>query len=110
MNSEDVAALEAKLEGLHELMTTKFEHVQERLADVKSALEKLALTAITEQAYLQQIRRVDEVVETLEDHDNRLGQIETPMRILKITGAILSAIIIAVLVALVTGKAHINWQ
>lgn len=110
MTADDVAALEVRIDGLHELMTTKFNHIQERLQDVKAALEKLSLSAITEQAYQEQIRRMEQIARRQDEQEKRLDRIEAPMRIIKIIGGIVGTIIIAVLVALATGKAHIEWH
>lgn len=110
MSPDDVAALEAKIKGLHDLMETKFNHIQERLQDVKSALEKLSLSAITEQAYQEQIRRMEGIARRQDEQEKRLDRLEGPMRIIKIVGTVVGAIIVAVLVALATGKAHIEWH
>lgn len=99
----EIETLEERIDGLHALMISNFEYTQEKLADIKSALEKLMLTAVTEQVYQRQIERINE-------HDKRLGNLETFIRPIKIVGTIAGAIVAAVLIALATGKAHIVWH
>lgn len=103
MTPTEIEALEERIDGLHALMITNFEYTQEKLADIKSALEKLMLTAVTEQAYQRQIERID-------NHDKRLGNLETFMRPIKIVATVAGAVVVAVLIALATGKAHIVWH
>lgn len=109
MAPPSITTVEAKIHGLRELMETNFNHVQERLDTLQDALEKLADATVTEEAYQFQMQSVQKAHQRLDNHALRLTKVEQVARILQIVGAIAGAVLIAMLVALATGKAQIVW-
>jgi len=98
-----VEVLAERIKGLQQLTETKFQLVEKQLEQLTSALEKLALTAVTEAC----IEKLDQRVTDLEEKQQNTS---TAMQLLKVAALIGQAILIAILIALAMGKAQIIWQ
>ena len=106
----DTEITEIKFQALRESMEVNFLYIRERLERLQDALEKLAATAVTEEAYQRQARSILRAHTRLNSQDEKLLQHRLVYRILNIIGALFGAVIIAVAVAFATGKATIAWQ
>lgn len=95
--------LAERIKGLQQLTETKFQLVEKQLTQLTSALEKLALTAVTEAV----IEKLNGRIAALEQKQQKTA---TAMQLLRLVAVIGQAILIAILIALATGKARITWQ
>lgn len=106
----DTQVTEVKFQALRELIEVNFRHIRERLERLQNALEHLAVTAVTEEAYQRQSQSIQRAHARLNSHEEKLQHHQYAYRLLELLGGLLAVIVLAILVALATGKAAIVWQ
>lgn len=109
-DSTEIAILQTKLQSLREMTEAKFEQVESQLDRLQDALDKVAAIAVTKTLYQQQIESIKRAHTRLNTHDTKLTRYEHVTRLLNVVWGIVGAIIVTVLIALVTGRAHIEWH
>lgn len=112
--SKEIAILQTKLEGLREVLDTKFGEIEGQLRRIEQDVAKLAVNSIPPSQCERSIKTITRAHERLNDHEKRISdqnyQQQQIVRLSRIIWGIISAVLIAVLVALATGKATVVWQ
>jgi hypothetical protein len=106
-DSKEIAVLKAKLEGFREFVESKFDQVEAHLNRLEQSVEKLANRAVPQSRCEGASKAIERSHQRLDNHGKIITQYQQVSRIL---WGIISAILIAVLVAVATGKATIVWQ
>jgi len=105
-----IAVLETKLVNLRDMMEAKFKEIETQLYRLQAALDKLTDVTVMKTQHQQQVKKVERAHIRLDDLEKKIARYEQVTRLLNIVWGIASAIIVAVFIALATGRAHIVWQ
>lgn len=109
-DSTEIAVLQTKVQGLREFTRDRFEQVEAQLGRLQEALDSLTAVAITKPRFQEQVDSTTRAHRRIDAHGQKLTRYDQVTRLLNVIWGILGAIIVAVLVALATGRAQIIWK
>lgn len=105
-----VALLQAKIESVQELIELKHRLLQKQMMELQGTVKKLVLDRIDPLRCDKQDEKLNQLNHRLDNHDRRAAKYDLILKVIGATWTIVSAIIMAILIALATGKAHIVWH
>jgi len=90
--------------SLRDLMETKFNHLDTRIQELKSAIEKLAEGTVTAERFESTYHKVSKLEQAVDDLDNRLDKAEGYIGIWRYLGAAAVTVIVTILIAWLSGR------